>query len=186
MYTVEGGGLTAGRRRTRLVRWRSPRPPGEQDAMEYKTSVPYKGPSRIAMETARTHFIANGFRLDQPSETELIAKGQGLYSTKQNPIAGVSRVRIVVSSGSVDIHADLGGVRFLQKFLYLFPLALAGLLALVFALIPSFPKHSPLVVFLPILPWVALSPLMAGWVKKRTIRALDTLAHNMTSAIPGS
>jgi hypothetical protein len=151
--------------------------------MEYNTSVPYAGPIHIPMETARSHFIANGFRIDQLSETELIAIGQGMYSTKQNPIAGASRTRIIVGPDSISIIAELGGVKMMQRFLYIFPPALAGCLALIFAFIPSFPRHAPLLAFLPVVPWIVLSPLMAGWVKNRTIKALDTLAHNMASTM---
>jgi hypothetical protein len=148
--------------------------------MEYKTSVPYKGPTHPPLETARSHFIANGFRIDRLSETELIAIGQGMYSTKQNPIAGASRTRITVSPDSIDIIAELGGVKSIQRFLYIFPPALAGCLALIFACIPGFPANALLLAFLPVLPWMVLSPLMARWVRRRTIGALDNLAHNLT------
>lgn len=151
--------------------------------MDYTSSVPFKGSVSSAIEAARLHFMANGFRLDQPSETELIATGRGMYSTKQNPITGVSHARISVSPDSIEIVAELGGVKFMRKFLYIFPPALAGCLALIFAFIPDVPGYAPFMAILPVLPWVILSPLMAGWIKNRTIRALDTLAHNMTSTM---
>ena len=151
--------------------------------MDYTLSVPCSGSISAAVETARLQFIANGFRLDQPSETELIATGEGMYSTKRNPIVGVSHARITVTSDSVDIVAKLGGVKLMQRFLYIFPPALAGCLALIFACIPSFPRHAPLMAFLPVVPWIIISPLMARWIRTRTTKALDTLAYNMTSTL---
>jgi hypothetical protein len=150
--------------------------------MQYKRSVSFGGSADKAIEVARLQFMANGFKLDQPSETELVATGHGMHSSRQNPIAGVSHARITVSSHSIDIIAELGGVKFMQKFLYIFPPALGGFLAIVFACIPSFPWHVPLMAFLPVLPWVVISPLMAKWIKNRTTRAVDILAHNMKSA----
>ena len=151
--------------------------------MDYTISVPFSGSISGAVEAARSQFIANGFRLDQPSETELIATGQGMYSTKRNPIVGVSYARITVSSDSIDITAKLGGVKLLQRVVYIFPPALAGCLALIFACIPSFPGHVPLMAFLPVVPWIIISPLMARWVRTRTTKALDTLAYNMTASL---
>ena len=70
----------------------------------------------------------------------------------------------------------------MQWFLYLFPPALGGLLALTFALIPHFPRQASLAPFLAVSPWLIISPLMGRWIRKRTIRAIDTLAHNLTTA----
>lgn len=106
-----------------------------------------------------------------------------MCATKQNPITGISHARITVLPDSIDIIAELGGVKFMQRFLYMFPLALGGCLALIFACIPNFSRHALLMAFLPVVPWIAMSPLMARWVKKRAIRALETLAHNMTSTM---
>jgi len=151
--------------------------------MDYTISIPFKGSVNSAMEAARSYFMASGFKLDQPRENELIALGQRMYSTKQGPISGVSRARISVSSNSIEISAELGGVKFMKQFLYLFPPALAGFLALIFIFIPGVPGYAPLIAALPVLPWVVLSPLMAGWIRNRTIQALDTLAHNMAGTM---
>ena len=149
--------------------------------MQYNKSVPFNGSASTAIETAQLQLMANGFKLDQPGETELIATGRGMHSTKQNPIVGASHVRITVSSSSINICAELGGVKFMQRFVYIFPPALGGFLALVFAFIPNFPKRVPLMALLPILPWLVISPLMARWIKNRTTKALNTLVHNMAS-----
>ena len=153
---------------------------GTGDCMQYETSVPFTGPANIAIEAARLQLMANGFKLDQLTETELIATGKGMYSTKQNPIVGVSHIRITVSSDSIEIIAELGGVKSMQWFLYIFPPALV-LLSIIFKFIRSSTWHGPRTALLAVLPWVVVSPLMARWIKNRTTRAVDTLAHNMTS-----
>jgi hypothetical protein len=149
--------------------------------MEYKTSVPFRGSAKAAIHVARLQFMANGFKVEQPGESELAAIGPGMHSTKQNPILGVSRARIIVSANAINLHAELGGVKFMQRFVYIFPPALGFLLALVFACTPTMPRHAPLAAFVPVLPWLVLSPLLAGWVKRRTIKAVDTLVYNMAN-----
>jgi hypothetical protein len=116
--------------------------------MEDRKSVPHAGSIRTALERARLHFMANGFRIDQPSETELIITGQGMYSTKQNPITGISKARIIVSENAIDIIAEF---KDMQRFLFIFPTALAGCLVIIFACIPRFPKHAPFIAFTPLL-----------------------------------
>ncbi len=108
--------------------------------MQYKTSVPFTGSAKTAIETARLQLMANRFKLDQPSETELIATGKRMYSTKQNPIVGASHIRITVSSDFIEILAELGGVKSMQRFQYIFPPAL--ILILEFYL--NYPCQSPL------------------------------------------
>jgi hypothetical protein len=45
--------------------------------VDYRTSVPYAGPSNAALETARTHFMAGGFWIDQPSEPAMLPSAWG-------------------------------------------------------------------------------------------------------------
>ena len=126
--------------------------------------------------------MANGFRLDRPRETQLIAMGPGiLRSTQQNPLLGVSHATISVSANSIDLQAELGGVKFLQQFIILFPPALGGFLSLTFFFMPNAPNSAPLMAFVPVLPWLVISPLMARWIKTRTTKALDTLVYNMAN-----
>ena len=149
--------------------------------MDYKTTVPFTGSSSAAMEAARSQFMANGFKLDQFSDEQLVVTGPGMYNNQQNPIVGISHAKITVSSSTIEICAELGGVKFMQMFIYIFPPALGIFLALVFACIPSFPRRASLTAILPVLPWVVISPLMARWLKNRTTKAVDTLVHNMVN-----
>ena len=149
--------------------------------MDYKTTVSFTGSSSAAMEAARSQFMANGFKIDQYSDEQLEVTGPGMYNNQQNPIVGVSHAKITISSSTIEICAELGGVKFMQMFLYIFPPALGIFLALVFACIPSFPRRASLTAILPVLPWVVISPLMARWLKNRTTKAVDTLVHNMVN-----
>ncbi|MHC4536932.1 MAG: hypothetical protein ACYS6K_23540 [Planctomycetota bacterium] len=150
--------------------------------MDYKTTVSFTGSSSAAMEAARLQFMANGFKIDQSSDEKLVVTGPGMYNNQQNPIVGISHAKITISSSAIEICAELGGVKFMQMFLYIFPPALGIFLALVFACIPSFPRRASLTAILPVLPWVVISPLMARWLKNRTTKAVDTLVHNMACA----
>ena len=149
--------------------------------MDYKTTVSFTGSSSAAMEAVRSQFMANGFKIDQYSDEQLEVTGPGMYNNQQNPIVGVSHAKITISSRTIEICAELGGVKFMQMFLYIFPPALGIFLALVFACIPSFPRRASLTAILPVLPWVVISPLMARWLKNRTTKAVDTLVHNMAN-----
>ncbi|MCP4610090.1 MAG: hypothetical protein GY845_15385 [Planctomycetes bacterium] len=149
--------------------------------MDYKTKVSFTGSSSAAMEAARTQFIANGFKIDQSSDEQLVVTGPGMYNNQQNPIVGISHATITISSSAIEICAELGGVKFMQMFLYIFPPALGIFLALVFACTPNFPRRASLTPILTILPWVVISPLMARWLKNRTTKAVDTLVHNMVN-----
>ena len=150
--------------------------------MEHRLSIPLRGSPEAAIEAARVQFMANGFRIDQAGDGEIDVTGPGMHNTQQNPIVGVSNAKITVSSSHIDIRAELGGVQFMQRFVYIFPPALCAFLAITFAFVPGSPKHSALMAFGPALPWLLISPIMAKWIKNRTIKALDTLGHNMANA----
>jgi hypothetical protein len=149
--------------------------------MDYTTSTPFTGSPATAVESARAQLMATGFQIDHASDTELVATGPGMHSTNQNAILGMTHAKIIVSSGTIDIYAELGGVKFMQRFIYIFPPALGAILALTFAFVPNGPSN-PLFAFAPIMPWIVISPLMAKWIKKRTTKAIDTLLHNMASS----
>lgn len=149
--------------------------------MDYKATVPFTGSVRAAMDVARSQFITNGFRIESNSDRQIVATGPGMHNSRQNPIVGISRAAVTVSNNTIEIDAELGGVRFMRNFLYVFPPALGALLAIVFACIPDFPREKAFLPFLVVLPWLVISPVMAKWLNKRTIMAVDTIAHNMAT-----
>lgn len=149
--------------------------------MEYRTSRPFSGNVSAALEVARSVFISNGFKVDMPNNTELVATGSGMTSSRQNPLLGVTSVKVTIGPASINLSATLGGVRWMRNFLFLFPLGLGVFLIILFALL-SLPWIAFLSVLFAIMPWLILAPLFTGWIRRRTLRALDTLLYNMESA----
>lgn len=149
--------------------------------MEYKTSAQFAGPADRAIERARLCLMTNGFKLYQPSDTQLVATGPGMHSTNQDPILGATRITVTVSSDLVDIEAELGGVRFMQLFVFLFPPALVAVMSFGFMFAQITPRQFPLVGLGLFVMWAIMSPLMARAIKNRTTEALDTLVHNMAN-----
>jgi len=147
--------------------------------MEYKTSVPFAGSADAAIDIARSQFIVHGFKVNQSGPAEITVTGPGMQSTNQNPILGVTQAKISITSGHISVCAELGGVKFMQRFIYIFPPALCAFLGFTMAFFPNTPKHSPLIVIAVAAPWLVISPLMAKMIKTRTTKAVDTLVHNM-------
>ncbi len=154
-----------------------------RSTLEYTTATPFAGSADVALNTACSLLMANGFRLDHPTETELIATGPGMHSTSENAIRGVSRARIAVSADTIGVRAELGAVRTMQLFLYWFPPVLAGFFGLLFLSFPPHEWRSFFLVYIAMLPWFVVSPLVARWVKNRTTTAVDTLVHNMVNVM---
>ena len=151
--------------------------------MEYSTSAVLNVSPEAAIAAACSLFMANGFKVEQPSATEIIAIGPGMQSTSEKAIFGVTRAEISVSSDRVDIHTELGGVQTMRKFLYIFPPVLGASLSLSFFAFLDGPWYVIFVGFAPIFPWVVISPMMVRWIKKRTTKAVDVLIHNISNVI---
>ena len=146
--------------------------------IQYRQTVPYSGDGKKCLETARAVLANNNFKIEFLSASELLASGPGMYATKQNPLLGATRVRIVIGESAIELAAELGGVRRMRNFLLVFPPALALLLSGVFLLV-SLPPPAVAISWLAVLPWAALSPLMIRMIRSRTEQALRTLLHNM-------
>lgn len=131
-----------------------------------------------SMETAQAIFMQNGFAMTKKGEWDFEFNGPGMHSTKQNPLLGVSRARLKLSGRQLKLEADLGSVRRMQWFILIFPFAL-GLF--IFLLIGAAQKNiqSGLPVLAAVAPWIVIAPWMSRWMKRRTVRALDTLLENV-------
>jgi hypothetical protein len=156
--------------------------------MRYKTSVPFTGDLASAIATARSIFGAIGFKLDQPSDTELLVIGPGMHSTRQNPILGVSQGHLTFTEESIDFIGELGGIETMKKFLYFFPLILATGLTVPFIIMafvmPNFPKIMLLLAPLAVAPWVFLSPWIIKKMQHKTQETVETFLHNTASERP--
>lgn len=146
--------------------------------MDYRKTIVFAGKCPGVIETARSVFVNNNFKIESLSDTEIIAEGPGMYGTKQNPLVGATRVHIIVKPGRIDLLAELGGVRRLRNFVFFFPPALALVLSITFLFLPMAPSAA-LIPWLAVSPWLFLSPFVARLIKNRAISALDTLLHNM-------
>ena len=104
--------------------------------MEYRKTIPFAGGDtgdrKKAIETARFVFANNNFKIESLSGSVIIVRGPGMQGTKQNPLVRASMVRIRVEPSFLELFAELGGVRRMRNFLFLFPPSLALLLSIVF------------------------------------------------------
>jgi hypothetical protein len=101
------------------------------------------------------------------------------------------------------LHAELGGVETMRRFLMRFPFLLGFGLAAFFAIgggvffgqlfgvgfgVPwaqggRWVAMAMIFGILPVAPWVVISPLMVRMIRKRTHQALDVLAHNSSLTV---
>src|SRR4051812_35158201 len=107
--------------------------------MQYSSQVPFQGQLHDALQLAIGALTTVGFRVVQRDDHSVDFTGPGLTSTRQNALLGASHIRLEASSGQLAVLADLGGIRWLRRFLLVFPIALcAGICLLllgVFALV---------------------------------------------------
>jgi len=153
--------------------------------MDYEKTVPFGGNVRKAIEVARNAFIHHNFQIVHDSDLEVELIGPGMLSSRQNPLVGISRIRIRGSSGNLSLEADFEGIRKLTKYLALFIVSMAIFFVLFFGI--RFSRQGQpvtkviLISLAPFIPWPVIIPLMAIWMKSRTSKALDTLVNNMAA-----
>lgn len=156
--------------------------------MQYRSSLPFHGDPVEAFGLAETALTALGFRITERSPSSVRFDGPGMHSTRQSPLLGASRLRLVVGPNEIAMDAELGGAARMARFVRLFPIGLiAGigiLLSVVFFLVfgpgiwitvvgGALSANAAL--------WLFLAPLMARGIRTRTERALDTLLANLVS-----
>jgi hypothetical protein len=153
--------------------------------MDYEKMVPFDGNLSKAIEAARNAFIQHNFQIVHDSDLEVELTGPGMLSSRQNPLVGISRIRIRGSSGNLSLEADFEGIRKLIKFLTFFIIGMAVFFVVLFGILFS-RQGQPvtkiiLISLAPFIPWPVIIPLMAIWMKSRTSKALDILVNNMAA-----
>ena len=141
-------------------------------------------PERL-LDLARTTLAAAGFRVGPAAGGELVAEGLPPMSTKRNPLTLATRIRVRAAAGGLELEAELGGVRRLRAFVLVFPLGLGLLISASFALAARFGGMPPGAWWIPLVaasPWLVLAPLMAAWIRRRAIAAVERLADSLASA----
>ena len=164
----------------------------------YSVSLPANDDTFDSLTKVVRSLTSVGFSVVKQDERRVELRGPGLRSTKQNPLLGATKIELRSTNRSVQMDAELGGVQTMQKFLTWFPPLLGLTLAVLFTLgggitfgqafgigfgVPWAPGWKWIVVsfgfaFLPILPWLVLSPLMIRMIRKRTILALEKLLQS--------
>ena len=163
--------------------------------MEYSNSIHFSGDVEKAFDMASRILMANNFTVVDQDENRLEFTGQGMRSTKQNPILGATRITIEADYENLHLNAELGGVEWMRRFVTYFPKAMAAGLISIYAVVVSC-----IVFFLPVAvvwqgillgvpiiglvfaPWRFISPMMIRMIKRRTDEALDSLLTNIAAA----
>ncbi len=145
--------------------------------MDYQRTLSLQGDAQLALEKAVQIFVQNNFALKKIHSNKMELCGPGMTSTKENPLVGVSKAWLKLSGKQITLEAELGSVRRMQWFIWIFPIALGLFL---FLIIGASEKNfrNALPVCWAISPWIVLSPLMSWWMKRRTLRSLNVLLEN--------
>ncbi|MHC4665025.1 MAG: hypothetical protein ACYS9T_03585 [Planctomycetota bacterium] len=149
--------------------------------MDYQRTIPVAD-SEKAVGAAASVFIQHSFRITQKSETAVELTGPGMISSRQNPLVGISQIRILQSTGSLSVEAQFDSVRKLLKYIAVFIVGMGIFFVVLFAVLFTRQGQPLRIIVLislaPLAPWPVLLPLIMIWLKSRTSRALDVLLSN--------
>jgi hypothetical protein len=154
--------------------------------MHYSNTANFEGETGRALDFAAASLGAIGFRTLVRDDSSLEMVGPGMNSTRQSSLVGASRLIVACDAHELSISADLGGVRFMKRFITFFPIGLLLTLGVVFFVVFSivFDHRGWVdVVLWSLAPnailWAILSPLLGRKVESRTRRALDALLNEI-------
>jgi hypothetical protein len=150
--------------------------------MDYQRTMPVAD-SEKAVDAAANVLIQHSFRITEKSETAVELTGPGMISSRQDPLVGISKIRISQSSGSLSVEAQFDSIRKLIKYLAAFIVVMGVFFLVLFAILFTRQGQPVGIVVLislaPLAPWPVLLPLIMRWLKSRTARALDVLLSNI-------
>lgn len=166
----------------------------------YTASVSYSGETAPAFDRALNILAAAGFTLQEKGSDSIEFHGPGLNSSRESAILGATKIRILHDRDSLRLEAELGGVARMKRFLKTFIPSLAVLLMILIGPVtgwlaglqngldfgvPGLPGVKWLlftmpITLLPFLPWVFLTPWVAGKIRTRTCNAIDGLLQNIS------
>jgi hypothetical protein len=139
--------------------------------------------SEKAVSAAANVLIQQGFQIVEKSDTAVELTGPGMISSRQNPLVGISKIRISQSSGSLSVEAQFDSIRRLIKYLAVFIVGMGIFFLVLFAILFTRQGQPVSIVVLislaPLAPWPVLLPLITIWLKSRTSRAMDVLLSNV-------
>ena len=156
---------------------------------EFRETRPIAGDHGRAFGLALASLTSCGFRVTDKSAERMELVGPGMNNSRQSPLVGASRIVIRRSGENLELEADLGGVRTMERFVTLFPtgmpLLLGAILGAVFwlkvgpgwwiwVIITAVGANFAL--------WMVLGPIIARSMRRRTTSALEALLTNMAAA----
>lgn len=159
--------------------------------MVYTSKIPFQGQLRDALGMAIGALTTLGFRVAARDEHSIDFMGPGMNSTRQNALLGATHIRLEASAGQLALMADLGGVRWLRRFVLLFPatlcLAIGVTLIGVFAFVmpPALTLVGIVVgtnILIQMAVWAIVGPLIVRRFQARCQHSLDALIVNMAAA----
>lgn len=162
--------------------------------MDYENEIEVNADPHVVVENAINALLACGMKLDRRETQEATLSGPGLRSTNQNPILGATTLRFIERdrpNSRIIVHADLGGVRWLGKFMIRFPLLMSlGLLLIHLLLdwvgpwvgrpvIPQAVQWSIVgVAALLVVPWLIIQPIAVRKLTAKTEQAIVDLVRS--------
>ena len=160
--------------------------------MQYVASLPFRGDASEAFRLAEAALTAIGFRFTERTAAALEMVGPGMNNSRESALLGATRIRVSNGNSELACEADLGGVKWLSRFVTVFPIALVLGLGLVLTIVFSLIQGPGMwilavagAVGLNALMWLVIGPLMARGFRSRTDRALDSLLANMVAVGEG-
>ncbi|MHC4362844.1 MAG: hypothetical protein ACYSTZ_08460, partial [Planctomycetota bacterium] len=135
-----------------------------------------------ALEGITGVFVQSSFQIVEKSETTVELTGPGMISSRQDPLVGISKIRISRTSGSLSVEAQFDSIRRLIKYIAVFIVCMGVFFVILFGILfTSQGQPMGIIVLIslaPFAPWPVLLPLIMRWLKSRTSRALDVLLSN--------
>ncbi len=150
--------------------------------MDVERTIAISGDAKKAVEFAFNILVAADFEIIRQSDDGFEMKGPGMWSSNQNPLAGISRVVVESGAGKIIFRADLGGIKkFRDKFIW----GVGGLTLLTLVVLALFFKDDThfniKLPFVLLLPWLVIIPIILKVTKIRTLGTIETLLKNMSA-----
>jgi len=149
--------------------------------MKYHIKKDCQKSSTDVLDTCKKILMPNNYRLTKSTESEFVFEGGGMIKKGQNPLLGATKISVSINGQSLEINSELGGLFRSNLFIMIFPPALMIFLSTTFYF-SGLGTQAVKQTLMGILPWLIISPLICYYLKTVTVKALDSLAHNIINA----
>lgn len=160
---------------------------GRQLAQHHEVAVIGSADADRLLDAAVASLAATGFTIRQRTDHALIATSPSLMNTRQPPLHGAGRIVLTATNKSLTVHADLSSLQGMITLLRWLPLIILAMDALIFGILAAagaMPWWTLTLIAIPTLALLAVGPLIAGSMTRRTRRAIDQWAHSLAAGIP--